>query len=314
MQNIENIKQAIELTIDKFQKDYGVKCKNELATLAFFHLIFFDILKDKLKDLNIKIERKTIVSNHIDKSPIVEFIDADGNKKRSELGDLFFVFKGKENVKAILIQAKLKDKSYTQGSTRKEKFLYENWPEFEITKPILNSNEAWPSEYLLGRRDDEIRGIDSYSRFLTFNLKTTPLIIKNNIETNTFSDFFSSFIDINNSKLGHPFLDKYEIRNGKIFYILNDCLKERDTFFDWDTLCNWLLAYFDGRFFENKEVRGGGSKQIPTLLNFTANGSYLIENTVLNSFNSFRDNYEENENYDLRFFSLIEISFEDSGI
>lgn len=62
------MQKVINKTVDEFIKKYEINCQNELASLAFFHLFFFDMLSDSLKDFNIKLERRTIISNHIVKA------------------------------------------------------------------------------------------------------------------------------------------------------------------------------------------------------------------------------------------------------
>jgi hypothetical protein len=284
------MKQIVIKSIEDFKVNYEDKCVNELASLAYFHLFFFDILISNLRGTNIKIKKQTIVSNHIDKSPIAKF-KINSKVEPCELGDLFFVKKCKNQNKAIFIQAKQSHKSFIGKSTKKETFLYDHWPEFEVTKPAC-----------MARSFPHIPDEKKLSRFLTFfeNEYFIRLGTSSNCVT-TFEDFFNNFLSCN-SDTGKVFLTKSESRLKKIASLCDSCDNielENDT--NWDVLVTSLMVYFEERTFNNKNVGQGQQKQISTNLSFLG----FIE-PDLNEYLNF--DFEENKlNIDnqLHFSTLI---------
>ncbi len=261
-----------------------------MATLAYFHLFFFDILKDNLICCGIRLERKTIVSNHIDKSPILKFT-SNKNEICCELGDLFLVCKSDNSQKGIAIQAKNNSQSYTSQSTKNEILLYSNWPKFRIKKPKIDSYE-----YVLKNK------IDSISRFLTFfpNINGEFKIgdaINQNID---FSDFLMELLSPNNNT-GRLFRTSKQLRVLKLKRLLDKIagLKHhffKESFDDWDLLCNRIMVYFEYRQFKNINT-GLNNKQKITDLCF-------ISGTPPETLDKIIEKITEYE-----FFSLIKLSY-----
>jgi hypothetical protein len=289
------MKEEIDKTVDRFIEKYGNKCRNELASLAFFHLFFFEMLKGTLQDYNIKLDRRTIISNHTDKSPILEF--SDGYKTvKCEFGDLFLVNKMGNHSKAIVIQAKQNNVSYSKGSTRKEKYLYNNWPEFKIVKP-----QGENSKFNL------LIETESLSRFLTFFSKSGNLKIGDSQKQElTFAAFFEDFLKIDRSETGRCFKTVVEQRKYKIknIFCQNDGLKItcKSDFDDWNKLCNWVLDYFSTRKFTNVQTRLNEKQSINQLYFLNNKCPQNIDNIIINNDELFQRKEE------LNFFSLITIT------
>lgn len=295
---MKQLKAVIENTIDEFLLRYGDRCTNELASLAFFHLFFFDLLSEKINIHNprINIIRKTIVSNHIDKSPIVEMRGVhDTVNPTCELGDLLFIITTGKYSKAIIIQAKQNENSYRQGSTAKERLLYENWPTFEIVRP----------DDLTGREYNLKIELTSISRFLTFFTKEGNLKLGNaRKQDQRFSDFFIEFIS-SKYKTGRLYRNNRRIRIDKADTVLGKLLcipKKQD---DWELLINNIELCFSRKVFQNAQTGLNNRQSISQLCFLNGQGIENIDPMLDNI--RFQDNVREQ----FHFFSVIEITVED---
>lgn len=287
--------QCVDITVTSFFDKYEHKCTNELATLAYFHLFFFDILKNNLKKVNFALKRTTVISNHIDKSPIIEVKNRIYNFN-CELGDLLLIIEKDKKKKAILIQAKQNTTSYTQGSTLKEKKLYENWPPFKIIKPQLLNNHIFKIK----------SKTDSISRFLTFFGQNEKLMIGNAINQDIkFSTFLHSFI-YNKHNVGRQFNNLRSLKLHNFKRLLNGLNK--NFLDDWDSLIETVKKYIDGRYFTNKDLNTHlNRKQVISNICFQTDDLYNAELDIDTILENLSKNVE-NEVDMFSFFSIIEIS------
>jgi len=294
--NKTKIQRATQNAIEEFQKTHSCKCKNELATLAYFHLFFFDILKNEFKRLNcaVEIEFDTLISFHIDKSPIVHVNDVN-HSFSCELGDLLFIVESNKENKAVLIQAKQDLSSYDQGSTINEKRLYNEWPLFQITKP----NILYQNNYKITFDKDKI------SRFITFfnKKKFSP----ESDDGMSFDYLLSSFLS-SCRKIGRQFVinSKYSLKVKHQYIILKrrlwaskigDCKEDIDS---WNYLINHLSEYLKERIAYNKTLGKKFSKRNITHICFVENEP---EEDPADIIDKLLDG--KYENYEIHLFSLV---------